>query len=80
MNIRFLAGLFLLILVGVSSVSAQSPRDESSGRRRWPFTGSRIVIDTHNDVTTAMTNDDYDLSGAPPVPYRTSIERMKQAA
>ena len=25
-----------------------------------------------------MTNDDYDLSGAPPVPYRTSIERMKQ--
>ena len=25
-----------------------------------------------------MTNDDYDLGGTPPVPYRTSIERMKQ--
>ncbi len=25
-----------------------------------------------------MTNDDYDLSGTPPTPYRTSIERMKQ--
>ena len=25
-----------------------------------------------------MTNDDYDLSGEPPFPYRTSIERMKQ--
>jgi membrane dipeptidase len=25
-----------------------------------------------------MANDDYDLSGTPPVPYRTSIERMKQ--
>ena len=25
-----------------------------------------------------MTNDDYDLSGNPPVPYRTSIERMKK--
>ena len=25
-----------------------------------------------------MTNDDYDLSGTPPFPYRTSIERMKQ--
>lgn len=37
-----------------------------------------IVIDTHNDVTTPMTNDDYDLSGTPPVPYRTSIARMKQ--
>jgi len=36
------------------------------------------VIDTHNDVTTPMTNDDYDLSGTPPTPYRTSIARMKQ--
>src|SRR5258707_12977508 len=25
-----------------------------------------------------MTNDDYDLSGPPPVPYRTNIDRMKQ--
>jgi len=25
-----------------------------------------------------MTNDDFDLSGPPPVPYRTNIERMKQ--
>jgi len=24
-----------------------------------------IVIDTHNDITTAMTNDDYDLGGTP---------------
>jgi membrane dipeptidase len=37
-----------------------------------------IVIDTHNDVTTPMTNDDYDLSGEPPAPYRTSLERMKR--
>jgi len=37
-----------------------------------------IVVDTHNDITTAMTNDDYDLGGTPPAPYRTSIERMKQ--
>lgn len=25
-----------------------------------------------------MTNDDYDLGGTPPTPYRTSIARMKQ--
>src|SRR5947207_3966745 len=25
-----------------------------------------------------MTNDDYDLGGAPPTPYRTSLARMKQ--
>src|SRR4029078_12561820 len=35
------------------------------------------VVDTHNDVTTPMTNDDFDLSGTPPTPYRTNIERRK---
>src|SRR5262245_48575905 len=25
-----------------------------------------------------MTNDDYDLGGPPPAPYRTSLDRMKQ--
>jgi membrane dipeptidase len=37
-----------------------------------------IVIDSHNDITTPMTNDDYDLGGPPPVPYRTSLDRMKE--
>ena len=36
------------------------------------------MIDTHNDVTTPMTNDDFDLSGTPPAPYRTTIARMKE--
>lgn len=36
------------------------------------------MIDTHNDITTPMTNDDYDLRGKPPTPYRTSIESMKK--
>src|SRR6201988_3487088 len=37
-----------------------------------------IVVDTHNDITTPMTNDDFDLGGNPPTPYRTNIERMKK--
>jgi membrane dipeptidase len=37
-----------------------------------------IVVDTHNDITTPMTNLDFDLSGTPPTPYRTNIARMKQ--
>ena len=35
-----------------------------------------IVVDTHNDITTPMTNDDFDLSGNPPYPYRTNIDRF----
>ena len=54
------------------------PRDEKLWKKALEIHRRAIVIDTHNDVTTPMTNDDYDLGGAPPVPYRTSIERMKQ--
>ncbi len=54
------------------------PRDEKLWQKALAIHRKAIVIDTHNDVTTPMTNDDYDLSGTPPVPYRTSIDRMKQ--
>lgn len=58
--------------------STRSPRDEALWQRALAIHHRAIVIDTHNDVTTPMTNDDYDLSGNPPVPYRTSIDRLKQ--
>jgi membrane dipeptidase len=58
--------------------SSTQPRDEKLWQKALAIHRRAIVIDTHNDVTTPMTNDDYDLSGAPPVPYRTSLERMKQ--
>lgn len=71
--------LFAVFLV-VSPVIAQTPqpRDERLWQRALAIHRRAIVIDTHNDVTTPMTNDDYDLSGTPPVPYRTNIARMKQ--
>src|SRR5215831_17317010 len=58
--------------------SSSGPRDEALWQRALAIHRRAIVIDTHNDITTPMTNDDYDLSGPPPVPYRTSIERMKK--
>src|SRR6266516_4817504 len=58
--------------------STRSPRDEALWQRTLAIQRRAIVIDTHNDVTTPMTNDDYDLGGSPPTPYRTSIERMKK--
>src|ERR1700732_1722091 len=56
----------------------RSTRDEALWQRALAIHRRALVIDTHNDITTPMTNDDYDLGGSPPVPYRTSIERMKQ--
>src|SRR4051812_10948742 len=58
--------------------STRSPRDEALWQRALAIHRRAIVVDTHNDVTTPMTNDDYDLGGSPPGPYRTSIARLKQ--
>src|SRR6266576_3366382 len=58
--------------------STRSPRDEALWQRALAIHRRAIVVDTHNDITTPMTNDDYDLSGNPPAPYRTSIDRLKQ--
>ena len=60
-----------------SQTSNRSPRDEALWQRALAIHRRAIVVDTHNDVTTPMTNDDYDLSGTPPAPYRTSIDRLK---
>src|SRR5215470_8946875 len=56
----------------------KSPRDEQLWKRALAIHRKAIVIDSHNDITTPMTNDDYDLGGPPPVPYRTSLDRMKE--
>src|SRR5215813_2508857 len=60
------------------SSAPSEQRDETLWKKALAIHRKAIVIDTHNDITTPMTNDDYDLGGAPPVPYRTSIERMKE--
>jgi membrane dipeptidase len=61
-----------------TSTTAAPTRDERLWRRAREIHRRAIVIDTHSDVTTPMVNDDYDLGGVPPAPYRTSLERMKQ--
>src|SRR5688500_3693879 len=70
----------LLFNLAGSSAAAQTPepRDERLWQRALAIHRRAIVIDTHNDVTTPMTNDDFDLGGTPPAPYRTNIARMKQ--
>ena len=58
--------------------STRPTRDEALWQRALAIHRRAIVVDTHNDITTPMTNDDYDLGGEPPYPYRTSIDRMKK--
>ena len=67
----------MLVCLFACSAAAQT-RDERLWQRALQLQRRAIVIDTHNDITTPMTNDDFDLSGPPPTPYRTNIERMKK--
>src|SRR5215813_5943431 len=76
MRLIKLSGLFVVCLIGLPVVA--QTRDERLYQRALLIHRRSIVIDTHNDVTTPMTNDDFDLSGTPPTPYRTNIERMKK--
>src|SRR5687768_17515219 len=78
MTIKNLIFLICLILF-TSVVQAQTPEpgDEKLWQRALQIHRRAIVIDTHNDVTTPMTNNYFDLNGPPPVPDCTNIERMK---
>ena len=66
------------VMFGSVAAQSRTPRDQALWQRALAIHRRAIVIDTHNDVTTPMTNDDFDLKGTPPAPYRTSIERMKK--
>ena len=71
------ASALVFVCLFAFSTAAQT-RDERLWQRALQIQRRAIVVDTHNDITTPITNDDYDLSGTPPTPYRTSIERMKK--
>jgi len=72
--------LLFIILLFASVVAAQNTpaRDEKLWQRALQIHRRAIVIDTHNDITTTMANNFFDLGGNPPTPYRTNIERMKK--
>lgn len=80
MRIKTVICLICVSFLLVSVVQAQTtePRDERLWQRALQIHRRAIVVDTHNDVTTPMTNNYFDLGGTPPTPYRTNIERMKK--
>ena len=66
------------VLFGSVTAQLRTARDQALWQRALAIHRRAIVVDTHNDITTPMTNDDYDLGGNPPEPYRTSLARMKK--
>ena len=58
--------------------STRSPRDEALWRRALAIHRSAIVVDTHNDILSMMTDDNYDIGVSSVGKYHTDLARMKQ--
>lgn len=61
-----------------SSAGATSNRDERLYQRALKLHRAAIVIDGHNDVTTPMVDEAYDLATPSVGKYHTDLARMKQ--
>src|SRR5882724_3945276 len=63
----------------VMQSGSNSPvRDERLWKEALRIQKSAIVVDTHNDITTFMTDEDYDIGTSSVGKYHTDIARMKQ--
>ncbi|MCA1600568.1 MAG: dipeptidase, partial [Acidobacteria bacterium] len=58
--------------------SDSSPRDEKLWKKALEIHRKAIVVDTHNDILSMMTDDNYDLSVSSVGKYHTDIARMQQ--
>ena len=56
----------------------QAPRDEALWKKALEIQRKSIVVDTHNDILSMMTDDDYDLGVSSVGKYHTDLARMKQ--
>src|SRR5687767_10245388 len=63
-----------------SFVQAQgdAPRDEKLWKKALEIQRKAIVVDTHNDVLSFMTDDNYDIGVSSVGKYHTDLARMKQ--
>ncbi|CAN5765552.1 dipeptidase [soil metagenome] len=90
MYVRKVFSLTLACLLTLSTVSAtaQQPagssqpvtpqRDEKLWKKALEIHRKAIVVDTHNDILSMMTDDNYDLGVSSVGKYHTDIARMKQ--
>lgn len=74
---RFLAAL-LFILVTLSSTNAAEPRDEALWQRALALHRSAIVVDGHNDITSALTDDGYSLATPSTGKHHTDLPRLRE--
>jgi membrane dipeptidase len=63
---------------GAGQQSAEPPRDERVWKEAQRIHSKAIVVDTHNDITSMMEDEDYDIGTSSVGKYHTDLARMKQ--
>ncbi len=76
----FFAGLLVpgFAQTPAENQTAPTPRDERLWKRALAIHRKAIVVDTHNDILSMMTDDNYDLGVSSVGKYHTDLARMKQ--
>ncbi len=62
-----------------ASTSSPAPRDERLWKRALALHRRAVVVDGHNDVTSYMVDEDYDLGVSSVGKYHTDLARLKQS-
>ncbi len=76
---KFLPVFIILTLLALPTASQQSADDAKLRERAAKLHREAIVIDTHNDITSPMTDKDYDLGARDTSGQtQTDIPRMKE--
>jgi membrane dipeptidase len=87
MHIQKIISLVTVCLLTVFSLNAQQPtsavqtsepRDEKLWKKALEIQRKSIVVDTHNDILSFMTDENYDIGVSSVGKYHTDIARMKQ--
>ncbi len=86
MHMRKVLPMVVLSLLGVFSFTAVAqqldasgaPRDEKLWKKALEIQRKAIVVDTHNDVLSFMTDENYDIGVSSLGKYHTDVARMKQ--
>ncbi len=60
------------------STQTSPARDEKLWKRALEIHRKAIVVDTHNDILSMMTDDEYDIGVSSVGKYHTDLARMKQ--
>ncbi len=73
-----LLSLFTITVAAQQLSASDAPRDEKLWKKALEIQRKSIVVDTHNDVLSYMTDDNYDIGLSSLGKYHTDIARMKQ--